>query len=179
MWALAFAPQAIAAAYAAESACPQADGNFVIRKTEAWYDLEYKGTQIYRIEPSRLRDLYGGKTPSVLCDNALSSREVMGVVVGWKKDLLIAFGVVRDKNGRPVRVNILSWSPHAGSFDPVVLNDKAEFVVRYGTFVTRICWSGGAKQRWEFSSQQTREDPGPCTTLEAPFGADQYLVPVL
>ena len=137
------------------------------------------GSQIHRIESPQLRDLFGGKTPIIDCDTALSSRDVMGVVVGWKKDLLVAFGVVRDKNGRPVRVNMLSWSPHAGSFDPITLSDSAEFTVRYGTFVTRICWNRGARQRWEFSNQQTADDPGPCTTIEAPFGGDQYLVPVL
>jgi hypothetical protein len=159
--------------------CLQADQDFVIRKTESWYALEYKGSEIYRIEPGQLSDLYGGKTPTVKCDVGLSSRNVMGVVVGWNKDLLVAFGVVRDKNGRPVRVNVLSWLPHSGSFDPIILNNQDEFVVRYETFVTRICWNRGARQRWEFSNQQTQDDPGPCSTMDAPFGADQYLIPVL
>jgi hypothetical protein len=169
----------VTSAFAEEKACPQADPNFLIRKTEIWYDLEYKGSQIHRIEPAQLKDLFGGKTPTVDCDVALSSRDVMGVVVGWKRDLLIAFGVVRDNNGRPVRVNILSWAPHSGSFDPIILNNQSEFIVRYGTFVTRICWNRAARQRWEFSNQQTQDDPGPCSTMEAPFGADQYLIPVL
>src|SRR3954469_20436617 len=84
-----------APAYASENACPQADPNFVIRKTDSWYDLEYKGSQLHRIEPAQLKDLFGGKTPLTDCDPGLSSRDVMGVIVGWKKDLLIAFGVVR------------------------------------------------------------------------------------
>ncbi|MBY5415362.1 hypothetical protein [Rhizobium leguminosarum] len=165
--------------YADEKACPQADPSFVIRKTESWYDLEYKGSQIHRIESKQLNDLFGGKLPATDCDVALSSRDVMGIVVGWKKDLLIVFGVLRDPQGRPLRVNMLSWSPHAGAFDSIILNDQAELVVRYGTFATRICWNKGWKQRWEFSNQQSQNDPGPCTTMEAPFGADQYLIPVL
>lgn len=169
----------VTSASAVEQAdCPQADQNFLIWKTDSWYDLEYKGSQIHRIEPAQLKDLFGGKTPTVDCDVALSSRDVMGVVVGWKKDLLIAFGVVRDQSGRPVRVNKLSWVPHAGSFDPIILKNQSEFIVRYGTFVTRICWNRGGRQRWEFSNQQTSDDPGPCSTMDAPFGADQYLIPV-
>lgn len=162
----------------AEGVCPQFDANFVIRKNNNWYDLEYKGSQIHRIESAQLKDLFGGKPASVDCDVTLSSKNVMGVVVGWKKDLLVAFGVVRDRQERPVRVNMLTWSPHSGSFDPIILNEQGEFIVKYGTFVTRICWNRGASQRWEFNSQHTQEAPGPCTTKEGPFGADQYLIPV-
>jgi hypothetical protein len=164
---------------AVENTCPQADPNFVIRKSESWYDLEYKGSQIHRIDSAQLKhDLFGGKSPFTDCDSALSLRDVMGVVVGWRKDLLIAFGVVRDQQGRPVRVNMLSWSPHAGAFDSIILNERSEFVVRYGIFTTRICWNKRATQRWEFSNQQNQGDPGPCTTMEGPFDPSQYLIPV-
>ncbi|MEH7844704.1 hypothetical protein [Rhizobium laguerreae] len=164
--------------YAEERVCPQADPDFVIRKTESWYDLEYKGSQIHRIEPAQLNDLFGGKTPTTDCDVGLSSREIMGIVVGWKKDLLIAFGILRDQQGKPVRIDMLSFSPHAGAFDSITLNGQTEIVMRYGALATRICWNKDWKQRWEFSNQQTSQDPEACGTMQGPFGASQYLIPV-
>ena len=131
---------------AADLVCTQADSDFVIRKSELKYDIEYKTILVHRIGAAQLRDLFGGKPPITECDVGLSSHNVMGVVAGWKRDLLIAFGIVRDVNGRPIRLNMLSWSPHSGSFSPIALNGPNEFVVRYGSFNTRICWNrGGGK----------------------------------
>ncbi|NKJ92821.1 hypothetical protein GFM14_14640 [Rhizobium leguminosarum bv. viciae] len=163
---------------AAETACPQADANFVIRKTESWYALEYMGSQIHRIEPAQLDDLFGRKTPTTDCDEGLSSRDVMGIVVGWKKDLLIAFGILRDQQGRPVRVDMLSFSPHSGPFEEIGLNGQSEIVMRYGGLATRICWNDNWNQRWAFSNQQTNQVPEACGTTQGPFGASQYLIPI-
>lgn len=162
----------------AQEVCPQADPDFSVVKYLDKFDVFFKNTQVYRIETNELNDLFGGKQPTISCEHDIKSRNVIGIVVGWKFDLLIAFGILRDIDGRAIRLNKLSWSPHSGSFDPIAV-DGDEILAYYGNSWTRICWNLRGSQTWSFGTDSKRPPPhGECTTSLGPKGPSQYLISV-
>lgn len=158
--------------------CVQADHDFQVEKTEDSYRVSYRGRSVYELDFNALNDLYGGNPPATNCDNDLSSRDIIAIVAGWKRDLLVAFGIVRDMNGEAVKLNKLSWLPHNGTFDPIQLVKKKELLVHYGELLTRICWNVTGEETWKFNSNPHEREAGECNATTAPFGSDQYLIPI-
>jgi hypothetical protein len=165
------------AAVNAQTVCIQADPDFTVMKSPDKYDILYKNSQVYRVEPDRLKDLFGHAVPTTTCDADIGSKDVIGLVVGWKLDLLLAFGIMRDINGSPIRLNRLSWTPHSTQFDPIKI-DGQDILAHYGNSWTRICWNRGGSQTWTFSTDIAPPSPDSCSSTRGPKGSDQYLVSV-
>jgi hypothetical protein len=149
-------------------------------KTERYYDLNFANSQVDRIEPNALQhDYYGGEKVNTECDKDLSSERVIGIVVGWKKDLLLAYGIIRDVNNRPVELNRLFWHPHSGPFTTIKLDGPNEFDVRNPNYAVRICWAYNGDAKWHFNSNYREDEPRACTSSYAPFSdADQTMLPI-
>lgn len=161
----------------AQTVCPQIDPDFTVVKWIDKYDILYKNSQVYRVEPAALNDLFGDAVPIITCDVDIGSKDIIGLVVGWKLDLLVAFGILRDLEGHPIRINRLSWTPHSTKFDPIKIEGQ-DILAHYGNSWTRICWNRGGSQTWQFSTDTSPPSSASCSSTRGPKGSDQYLVSV-
>lgn len=161
--------------------CNQAAQGFSIEKTPDAFNVLYRGALVYSLAGHKLREeVFGGKSPYIECEQGLSSNEMFTMVLGWKRDLLMAFGIIRQ-NGRVVGVQKVEWFPHDSAFSPISLQPNNEYFVRFGRLRdlnVRICWNAKGDNRWTFSPQHRVSSPQPCSTENAPYGARQTLISV-
>ena len=157
--------------------CVQADRSFTVIKSAYEYRVEYLDRPVLTIAFDELNDLYGGKRPKTDCQGDYSSSEFFAIPVGWQGDLLLAFGISRDIAARPTRLTKLSWTPHQGPFVFLPTGQPTEVLVSYPPYTTKMCWNPYGDQQWRFSDDPANP-ASQCNRLVAPFGSDQFVVPV-
>ncbi|MBP2490861.1 hypothetical protein JOH50_006657 [Rhizobium leguminosarum] len=144
--------------------CVLSDGRFQMIKSPSRYALLYLGTVVAQIGEKELRDLYGGEEPDLSCDRDFSTSDLIGVVVGWKHDLLIAYGITRDFDGLPISLNRLGWAPHRNTLAIKVLGPKDLFDTGNGV---HICWDNLGDGRWSFGFAESSSCTVPPPPREA------------
>ncbi|MBP2443798.1 hypothetical protein [Rhizobium leguminosarum] len=113
--------------------------------------LLYADTIVAQIDERELNDLYGGKEPDISCDGVFSTMDFIGIVVGWQRDLLIAYGITRDFSGMPIALNKLGWAPHQNSLAVHIQGPRDFYDSGNGV---HICWDESGDGRWSFGTQQ-------------------------
>lgn len=145
---------AVSAQQTTPSTCNTNIDGFSVDKSEGAFRLNYRGVAVYEVSGNTLKHpVYGGRTVDTSCDLVKSSGEMITWVVGHQRDLLIAFGMVRE-NGRVVGVNRLIWFPHDGSFQSFEVRPNHEVLIKHGRkgdLHSRICWNSSNDARWRFS----------------------------
>jgi len=154
---------------------------FEIVKSREVYYVSFRGTLVWQISGYDLQHgIFGGKPVPVGCSNIFSTSEMFGITVGWKRDMLLAFGIVRGNAGIS-GIQVLHWYPRDGVFNPLQVHTPNQLFVRYGRkrdLHTRICWNSTRKNEWAFSPNQRTGNYDPCTKKGGPYGPNQYFVPL-
>lgn len=156
---------------AEQVSCKVADLKFELVKGSDEYLLLYHNTVVAFIGRAELNDLYGGKEPDVSCDDVFSSPDVIGFVVGWDHDLLIAYGITRDISGEAISLNKLGWAPHGNQLHMQTLGPRDFFDP---TSHVRICWNQLGNGRWMFGNSMH----DPCTGDPPAYSARETIFTV-
>src|SRR5690606_15034536 len=152
-----------------------------VEKSPTAFNLLYRGALVYGLQGRSLRNAtYGGKEPDLSCELVHSTNDMIAWVLGHQKDLLIAFGIIRE-GGEVTAVQRLIWFPHDGRFNPIRLMPNHEILVRYGRkndLNTRICWNPTSTRTWAFSGNHRVASPGPCEPGAAPYNPTQRRIDI-
>lgn len=158
----------------------QVTSGFEIVKSSDIYSIAYRGTFVWDISGYDLKHgVFGGKDVPTNCADNRHTSQWFGMIVGWKLDMLIAFGIVND--GKNFGLQALHWYPRDGRFHEFILRGENQIFVRYGRngdLRTRICWNTTRDNEWAFSPDQRTGQYDPCTKTGRPYGPNQYFVKI-
>lgn len=154
--------------------CRLSPGFSVIKAEHVW-QITYQGRKVYDI--SDIRDLFGGKKVPTECDadDTLVLQDAFVFRVGWKRDLVVAFGVIRDANNKAIGLQRLNFFPRDGRIYLHRLNPN-QFGTQFGRkgdLKLRWCWDHHGGDLWWNSHDHRKGDFLACSTTDASYGSTQ------
>src|SRR6266702_3145801 len=94
------------------------------------WNVLYKGRSVRQFNAAELHDIFGGNAVPPDCSGIIVNANSFALVVGWKSDLLIAFGIESGSEGFK-GINVLRYYPHDGAMS--VQGDGNNIFVTWGS----------------------------------------------
>ena len=154
--------------------CQLKTPGFSVELMPTAYTILFDGKPLHRISGNDLlHEIFGGKRPHTDCAAIHSTPCFFAILVGWKRDLLLAFGPIRGGRGE-ISLNVMRWFPHDATFGAVRAASR-DLEIIHGHQRDRLmhaCWNQRADDRWHFGSGLRG---GPCNA-DSPFGGASQTV---
>ena len=154
----------------APTRCDLVDGLYLYKTgqgTNQNWSVYREGDSYPKYNIKDLNGIFGGKEPNRDCGEIYRKNDVAVVKVGWKQDLLLAFGAIKE-DGKTKAMSVMSFFPHEQQLHISMTDDG--FVGQYGRkndLYIRACFKPGDDVRW-WHNHWHRDGPGPCTDKNWP-----------
>lgn len=157
------------------SNCPLG-GQFAVLKTSQQWDITYRGRRVTSLSHAELRDIYGGDSIPYSCstDDDIAEQDYFGFRMGWKRDLFLGYGIVRNAQGQPTHLRRLHYFAHDSQMR-ISERTRNSLLINYGRngdLYARFCFNPTTAPDntwWHNATHRGNGNRGPCVANTWPW----------